>query len=73
MCSFMRAIAAEDDETIQFHFFIIGFHRFDLITIFVIGNAHKLEGLAGGAKYRAAQCKDSGEIFRFHQLVIAFD
>ena len=73
MCGFMRAIAAKNDQTVEFHFFVVGLHRLDFVAVFIIGNPHQFERLAGSAEDGAAQRKNTGKVFRLHEFVVALD
>ena len=69
----LRAVAAEDDQTVQTQLVVVLLHGLDLVQTLFVRHAHHLEGLAGGAQYGAALGEDAGKVARGQHAVVAID
>ena len=70
---FVRAVAAQAEQAVQLHLFIVFLHGGDLVHLVVAHHPHEFEGGALGAQNGAAHCEDTGKFPRLHHAPIAVD
>ena len=69
----LSAVSAQDNQAVQLHLLIVGFHGRNLVDAVLIDDPDGFEGLAGGAQDGAALRQDAGEVRGLHQLILAED
>ena len=68
VCGLVGAVAAQNDQTVEFIFFAGFQHLFQsgLAAVFLRRQAHRFERLAGGSQNGTAQCQDARKIIAVH-------